>query len=109
MVEQARVARAGRLPLQIHAHLEFDENERGRPYQLRLRLEDDTGETRWLSNVSDIPPTPTRRHRVAVEGIEIPDAGYFHVVAEYRPAGDEAASWQRSTVRWPFQIEIGGE
>lgn len=91
------------LPLEMHVYYEFEEAEVGRPYQVRVELVDQRGISRWQS-----PWTPvtslSRRHRVVLAGLGIPDAGYFHLFAAMRPDGEPVDDAQRSSFGWPFEV-----
>ena len=106
LIEQLQTAPLpGHIPLETHVYVEFDEVERGRPHELRILIEDAQGAVSWTSRRASFTPVGAR-HRLVSQGVFLPGAGYFHLAAEIRPAGDEAQPWTRSPTAWPLEVSL---
>jgi hypothetical protein len=105
LVEQMQVPRAGvMVGNEVHAYYEFEEAERGRPYEVRIRIDDENGVT--LSASAPLAVTSaTPRHRILIPNLNIPRDGLLRVYAEIRAAG-AMEPWQRSPWGWPLSVAI---
>ncbi len=104
LVEQLQIQQAPvDLPLEIHVYYEFDEPELGVPHEMRLELVDVNGNLAWHSPWIALT-SPSRRHRLALAGIQIPNLGYFHLFATIRTIGQPADDAQRSPWGWPLEV-----
>lgn len=91
------------LPLEGHAYFE-QEAEIERPLDTRLMWLFADGHTELAGELRAIA-LQARRMRVRYRGLRLPSAvGYLHLVAEWREPNSE--DWQRSTVRWPFELVV---
>lgn len=104
LIEQVQLPRIPTtLPLEVHVYYEFDEAEMGRPHEVRVDVVDARGVSRWQSAWTPVT-SPTPRNRIVLEGVGVPEAGYFHVFATIRPAGEPVDDAQRSSFGWPLEV-----
>lgn len=94
------------LPLDVHLHYEFTETERGRPFQIRIVLIDQTGAVITTSKPTDVT-SPSPRQRIVLTGLRVPAPGHFLVYSEIRAADGVADGWERSAFGWPVDVRQG--
>lgn len=105
LIEQLRIrSLPANVALQVHAYYEFDQEERGRSFELRIVVSDGA-EDSWTAPTYTFAPQQSR-HRLRLQGLRIPAAGRLRVRAEVRAAGTDLA-WERSSCSWPLHVEIG--
>lgn len=106
LIEQIQVPRAGvMVGMEVHAYYEFTEAERGRPYEVRIRIDDENG--RMLSTSATIAVTSTTvRHRILLPGLNIPRDGILRVHSEIRAVGGGEQPWVGSPWGWPVSVVI---
>lgn len=89
-------------PFEVHVYYEFDEVDLGRPYEVRLELFDQQAARVWHSAWIGMT-SPSRRHRMVLGGIRIPNAAYFHLHSVHRVAGAAVDDSVRSS-GWPLEV-----
>jgi hypothetical protein len=93
------------IPLEIHMSWEFEEHERGRSYEWRIKIVDPSGLTAWASSPGSFSSN-TRRFRQVSGGLRLERPGNFHVVVETRASGEPGEPWQPQAIRWPLEVAL---
>ena len=103
LVEQLQIAHFPfDLPLEVHVYYEFEETELGQPHEVRLELFNEQANRVWHSPWVTMT-SPSRRHRMVLGGIHIPNPAFFHLHAVHRVAGGAVDDSIRSS-GWPLEV-----
>lgn len=107
LIEQLQIAQVPiEVPLNVHLYYEFEERERGEPYEVRLRIEAEDGRVLTHSNPVELTSN-ARRHRLVLPGLHLAAAGNLRVRCEIRRRGGApAAEWVVSLFGWPIGVEV---
>ena len=90
------------LPLELHVYWEFEKNELGRDYEMRvLRVE---GATATLAGPAIGLPSTWVRNRLRLVGLRLEGDGSFQLVPEWRSVPD--GEWVSTGMGWPVQATV---
>lgn len=92
--------------LEVHCYLEFEPEERGRPYEVQTLVSRASKSDEVRSDPQPLQST-TAWLRMRLRGLAIPGPGLCRVHVQWREAG--TSDWTPSELKWPLTVEVEPE
>lgn len=105
LVEQIQVENyPAVLPLEIHIHVELDDDELNVTFNARIVLVSLEDKSVHPSPDIILKTTSSKKHRLRGRGLSIPAPGNYDLYWEWRHQG--LANWNRDPEHWPLLAEV---